>query len=231
MAPYVDDSLLHGVCKSQAASVILLMLPPAIGFLPPKISVKLQPMQSAMPHLISLPYDRFSLLHLKAPNWKALLRLMASSGSTRIEPNHELAMSVAKTKTLYLRTVIQFIKATASEWQTVIWFTIDHPVPGGSKYMTSDVNMLPSSYSSTNLPELLRDAADSPVSKTYTVPATDSVPYPSLPISFPDLAMYLHAALEESRRVTDTSNGIRKLAGMVDTCYPEEVDNCAVKSK
>ncbi|KAJ7590865.1 hypothetical protein C8J56DRAFT_781370, partial [Mycena floridula] len=191
-----------------------------VGFMPPMISVELRPMQGVMPNIISLPYGRCPPLHLQAPTWKVLLKLMASLGGTRIEPTVE-AMAVTKTDSLYLRTPHQ----AAYEWRTVIWFTIDHPVPpampGARKYMNNDVDMLPWSYSLSSLPALLRDGADSPVSKAYTVPATDSMPYPSLPISFPNLAMYLHAALAESRRFThDSSSGVRKLGRMVDTCYP-----------
>jgi hypothetical protein len=60
------------------------------------------------------------------------------------------------------------------------------------------------------------------MSKTYTVPATDAIPYPSLPITFPNLALYLHAVLEESRKHSrsDAVNGIGKLGKMVQMAYP-----------
>jgi hypothetical protein len=61
------------------------------------------------------------------------------------------------------------------------------------------------------------------MSKFYTIPSTQSTPYPSLPIDFPNMAMYLQAALDESRRAMhDSTGGIRKLAKMVDSCYPHE---------
>lgn len=109
---------------------------------------------------------------------------------------------------------------TSSEWRTILYFTLDYPSPrpGDTR---QDVNALPYSYSLSTIPTLLRDAADTSISKTYTIPASNSVPYPTLPITFPNLAMYLHAALEDSRRyLNDSSRGNRKLAKMVQTCYP-----------
>jgi hypothetical protein len=59
------------------------------------------------------------------------------------------------------------------------------------------------------------------MSKTYTIPATDTVPLPTLPITFPDLALYLQAALDTSRRhLSDNPNGLGKLGKMVQICYP-----------
>lgn len=94
-------------------------------------------------------------------------------------------------------------------------------MPGAYKYHNGDVNTLPWSYTLSSIPAVLRDGADTPMSKCYTIPLTESLPYPTLPISFPNMAMYLQAALEESRRhMHDSSSGMRKLAKMVDTCYP-----------
>lgn len=107
----------------------------------------------------------------------------------------------------------------------VLWFTIDHPVPpsmpGASKYTPNEVNILPFSYTLSTIPALLRDSDDSNISQTYTIPSTENTPYPALPISFPNLAMYLQAVLDESRRyMDDSSSGIRKLGRMMETCYP-----------
>ena len=65
-------------------------------------------MQEQMPNIISLPYTRCPPLHLQAPDWRHLLRLMARLSSTRIEPSVE-ATTVSNVE-LRLRTVIQFIK-------------------------------------------------------------------------------------------------------------------------
>lgn len=108
---------------------------------------------------------------------------------------------------------------SSPEWRTVLYFTLDFPGPLNVVNAMS-VNELPLSYHLSTIPTLLRDSADTPLSKTYTVPATSTVPFPKLPITFPSLAMYLHAVLEESRRSTnDSSSGHRKLAKMVQTCY------------
>jgi hypothetical protein len=94
-------------------------------------------------------------------------------------------------------------------------------MPGARKYTNGDVDVLPWSYTLSSLPLLLRDGSDTLLSKCYTIPSSDSVPFPALPITFPNMAMYLQAALEESRRyMSDSSSGVRKLAKMVETCYP-----------
>ena len=83
--------------------------------------------------------------------------------------------------------------------------------------------MLPYSYTLAPIPAILRDASDSSISKTYTIPATDTIPLPTLPITFPDLALYLQAALDTSRRyLSDSPNGLGKLGKMVQTCYPHD---------
>lgn len=99
-------------------------------------------------------------------------------------------------------------------------------MPGARKYTSNDVEVLPWSYTLSNIPALLRDSSDTPLSKTYTIPATEAFPYPPLPISFPNLALYLQAVLGESRRLLhDSSSGVRKLAKMVDQCYPGSYDS------
>jgi hypothetical protein len=81
--------------------------------------------------------------------------------------------------------------------------------------------VLPFSYTLSQLPALLRDGADSPISKYYTIPVTPRTPLPKLPISMPSMAMYLASALEESRRaLSDSSSGLRRLAKMIDQIYP-----------
>ena len=68
---------------------------------------------------------------------------------------------------------------------------------------------------------LLRDAVDTQMSKTYTIPGTDTVPLPTLPITFANLALYLQAAWDASRRHSaDASNGLGKLGKVIQMCYP-----------
>lgn len=69
------------------------------------------------------------------------------------------------------------------------------------------------------------------MSKSYVIPATESVPFPALPITFPNLAMYLQAALDDSRRyINDSSSGMRKLAKMMETCYPSSYDGGSMEA-
>lgn len=119
---------------------------------------------------------------------------------------------------------------SSSAWNVILYLTIDHPVPSSQpnyfKYTNGDVNTLPYSYTLSTLPTLLRDVSDSEIARTYTVPSTESTPYPKLPIDLPKLAMYLQAALEDSRRaMNDSSSGLRKLARMVDELNPEDHDS------
>lgn len=89
------------------------------------------------------------------------------------------------------------------------------------KYINSDVNTLPFSYTLSTLPTLLRDGSDTMVSTYYTIPSTARTPFPTLPIAFPDMAMYLQSAVDDSRKaMNDSSSGLRKLAKSVDSYYP-----------
>ena len=115
----------------------------------------------------------------------------------------------------------------SSEWHTVLYMTIDHPVPAnaptGWKYRNGDTNTLPFSYTLSQLPAFLRDGADAPLSKFYAIPASNEAPFPTLPISFPNLATYLASALENARdAMRDSSSGVRRLAQYVDQFYPND---------
>ena len=117
----------------------------------------------------------------------------------------------------------------ASDWRVVLYFTIDYPVAVNAsnawKYTNGDVSTLPWSYTLSTLPTLLRGGAESELSTYYSIPSTPSTPYPTLPINFPNLAMYLQAALEDSRRAMhDSSSGLRKLAKCVDSYYANDRD-------
>ncbi|RDB22537.1 hypothetical protein Hypma_010030 [Hypsizygus marmoreus] len=209
-----------GVINQNAFVDQKLFVGVSVGFKAPTISSRLVAMSDPMPNIISLPYGRCPPLHVHGPSWRHLLRLMAMLSGTRLEPTLD-AVAVTKTD-LKLRTVIQFIKPhpSSTDWRTVFYFTIDYPSP---HHTHQSVNDLPYSYTLSSIPPLLQDAADTPISKTYTIPASDSLPYPTLPITFPNLAMYLQAALEESRKyLNDSSSGHRKLAKMVQTCYRSE---------
>lgn len=209
---YVEPDMLMGV---------------SMGFKPPSISTILSPMGEVMPNVITLPYGKAPTFHIQSPSWRHLLKLMARLSGTRVEPTIE-ALTVAKDE-LKLRTVIQFVKIhhSASEWRTVIYLTTDMPVPpsviNSHKYTNGDVTVLPYSYTLSPLPQLLRDGADSPMAKYYVVPATKSTPYPTLPINFPNLAMYLQSAVQASRKAAhDSSSGFRRLALNIDACYPRD---------
>ena len=59
------------------------------------------------------------------------------------------------------------------------------------------------------------------MSSYYTIPATPNTPYPTLPISFPNLAAYLASAADDSRGMArDDRSDMRRLAKTLDTLYP-----------
>jgi len=200
----VEPELLYGV---------------SFGFhLPPMENLE---MRGPLPNIISLPYGKSPPLHIRAPSWRQLLKLMAKLSATQVEPALD-AVAVTKGE-LQLRTVVQFFKLhqNASDWRTIIYLTIDHPAP--AEYRSADVNVLPYSYSLSTLPALLRDGPESRISKYYTIPATARTPLPKLPISMPSMAMYLTSALEDSRRaLSDSTSGLRRLAKMIDQFYPSQ---------
>ncbi|KAI0776129.1 hypothetical protein BD413DRAFT_669305 [Trametes elegans] len=199
----------------------------SIGFSTPSITPTLRPFEGVIPNVIALPYGRCPPFHLKAPSWRTLLKLMARLSGTRLEPTME-ALAVVKTE-MKLRVVVSFVKVhhASSEWHTVLYMTIDHPVPpsapAGWRYRNGDTNTLPWSYTLSQLPPFLRDGADAALSKFYTIPASHEAPLPTLPISFPNLATYLALALESSRdAMHDSSSGVRRLAKYVDQFYPSD---------
>lgn len=118
------------------------------------------------------------------------------------------------------------VHQSSNDWHVILYVTLDMPVPDNhrerSRYRNSgDPGLLPYSYTLSPTPAFLRENADGMMSKWYTVPASSSNPYPTLPIMFPDLATYLMSALEYSRHAAhDRSSGLNRLAKWVDTLYP-----------
>jgi hypothetical protein len=117
------------------------------------------------------------------------------------------------------------VHATSLHWHVILYLTIDLPAPNEprfNKYRNlSDPSVLPYSYTLSPTPHNLRETADAPLQKWYSIPATNALPLIPLPVSFPDLAQYLIAALEESRRSqSDRTAGLGRLAKAVDTLYP-----------
>ncbi|RPD67290.1 hypothetical protein L226DRAFT_453002 [Lentinus tigrinus ALCF2SS1-7] len=209
---YLDAELLAGL---------------AMNFGTPPISPSLKPFAGVIPNVVALPYGRTLPFYIKAPTWRNMLKLMARLSGTRLEPTME-AMAVVKSE-MRLRVVVSFVKVhhASSDWHTVLYITIDHPIPPnaptGWKYKNGDTSTLPWSYTLSQLPAFLRDGADSPLSKFYTIPSTNELPFPVLPISFPNLATYLATALETARdAMHDSSSGVRRLAKYIDQFYPND---------
>jgi hypothetical protein len=93
------------------------------------------------------------------------------------------------------------------------------------RYTNKDTTLLPYSYTLNEPAPYLANRADS---QLYVIPLSPTSPFPILPISLPNLALYLQSAMRDSRvrKVqNDPSNGMRRLAKVVMDCYPEEVVN------
>ncbi|KAI0327788.1 hypothetical protein GY45DRAFT_1256372 [Cubamyces sp. BRFM 1775] len=198
-----------------------------MGFGVPTITPNPKPFAGVIPNVIALPYGKCPPFHIMAPSWRTLLKLMARLSGTRLEPTVE-AMAVVKTE-MRLRIVVSFVKVhhASSEWHTVLYMTIDHPIPpsapAGWRYRNGDTSTLPWSYTLAQQPPFLRDGPDAPLSKFYTIPVNQDTPFPTLPISFPNLATYLASALENSRdAMHDSSSGLRRLAKYIDQFYPSD---------
>ncbi|KAH9049145.1 hypothetical protein EDB84DRAFT_1180631 [Lactarius hengduanensis] len=101
---FVESELLYGV---------------SFGFHMPPMDVFI--MRDPLPNIIALPYGKCPPMHVQAPSWRQLLKLMAKLSATQIEPSTE---AIAATKgELKLRTVVQFFKVhrASPDWRTVIY--------------------------------------------------------------------------------------------------------------
>ncbi|CCL99434.1 uncharacterized protein FIBRA_01452 [Fibroporia radiculosa] len=212
-SPRIPEELLQGV---------------AMGFGAAPISASREPMKGTVPNLISLPYKKHKPFYIRGLNWRTLLKLMARMSAARVEPSIE---AIAKVKSeMRLRVVVSFVKvhSKSPDWNTILYMTIDRPVPvtqAAWKYRSGDANTLPWSYTLSSPLPMLRDGADTPLSRYYTIPNTPGNLYPILPIGFPDLAAYLATALDVSRNgAYDTAfyPGLRRLGKIVDSLYPED---------
>lgn len=84
----------------------------------------LTPYKDAIPNVIMLPYERAPPLHIKAPNWRDLLTLMARLSGSRLEPTLE-AITVVKT-TMHLRVVVNFVKVRLNNAAVCDGLTASH---------------------------------------------------------------------------------------------------------
>jgi hypothetical protein len=108
----------------------------------------------------------------------------------------------------------------------ILYFSLDHPLPHRHawRFINGDTTVLPYSYvlSGETPPHLTM----SHLSQLYVIPLSQTSPFPILPIALPNLALYLQSAMRDSRArkvQNDPSNGMRRLAEIVRSCYPDEV--------
>jgi hypothetical protein len=156
-----------------------------------------------------------SAFHILAPNFRHLLRLLAQLSRSTLEPTPG-AIASSKSSQLSLRSTLLFVRS-GSEWRTVLWLEIDTEVPADLpnryKWTNNDTAQLP--YQ-TAIPPTVRHAPQSG-SLIYTFPS----PLPTLPIQFPNLAMYLQSSMADSKKAADSS-GTKRLSKIVDQCYPHQ---------
>lgn len=105
--------------------------------------------------------------------------------------------------------------------------SIDVPVPVNApnavRFRSGDSTVVPWSYTISAAPAVMRDGAEGPLSKFYTIPSVPGNLYPTLPTTFPDLATYLASAFELSRNgAPEGYPGLRRLSKLVGSLYPEE---------
>jgi len=131
-----------------------------------------------------------------------------------------------------LRTVIQFNRVAQATWRIVLYLTVDYegdPQRQPYKFTNGDTSTIPFSYTLCQPPLVFHN---NEVTQFYNVPSTGSSPYPSLPITFSNYALYLQSALEDSRQAAgDVSGGCRRLAKMLEMYYREEMQRPAVEEE
>lgn len=114
---------------------------------------------------------------------------------------------------------------TANTWRTIIHLTLDEPFPptvpasATARFTNGDTNVLPYSYAISDHGRYMSD----PKMHIYAIPLSPTSPFPILPITFPKLALYLQSAMKDSRARKVRHDSFRRLAKIVQSCYPEEV--------
>ena len=158
--------------------------------------------------------------YIATPNFRQLLRLLASLGHASIQASSKARMAI-DTDEVYLRPTLQFVRrpGVANEWATVLWFEVAVPqnrsYGGGNTSKNADTSKR--AYNSA-LPETV--VHNSKYGSQVFVCQEPLVP---LPRKLPDLMMYLQNLLADSRRATD-SLGLRRLSKIVDLLYPKDND-------
>ncbi|KZS98321.1 hypothetical protein SISNIDRAFT_448535 [Sistotremastrum niveocremeum HHB9708] len=239
------ESVLSDDSASSAVSMPVLPAPPAapplpinmipplriepeilvgvsFGFDTPSITSDRASPPPLIPDVITLPPAPSAPFHIQAHSWRSLLRLLAHLGGTRLEPSIE-AISLHKSE-IKLRTVVQLIKVPHSpRWRTILYLTLDHPIPARSNWRSHpcDTTVLPYSYSIHPLPPTLQQPSET--NHIFTIPPTAHSPLPGLPLEFPNLAQYLISAVRDSRKAPNDSNQATRLSKFLGECYPGDV--------
>ncbi|GJJ06183.1 hypothetical protein Clacol_000372 [Clathrus columnatus] len=197
------------------------------GFTPPNIPVS-PPQASApcapFPDIINLspaPYPPFNIM---APSWRHLLRLLARQ-ETRVQAHIDVIAN--RKEEQQLRVVVQFVKLayTANTWRTIIYLSLDEPFPptvpasATARFTNGDTTVLPYSYAISDHGRSMTG----PNMHIYAIPLSPTSPFPILPITFPNIALYLQSAMKDSRARKVRHDSFRRLAKIVQSCYPEEV--------
>ncbi|KIJ49337.1 hypothetical protein M422DRAFT_27697 [Sphaerobolus stellatus SS14] len=211
-----------------------LMRGVSFGFKPPDIRrspVRRSELPSCppFPDVITLSRAPGPPFHIMAQSWRHVLEVLALH-ETRIEVD---VASIAQSKEAQhrLRVVVQFVKLayTANVWRTIVHLSLDAPLPPNtphaSSYSNGDTTVLPYSYSIAQI-QHQHIAAYPGYSEIYVIPLSPTSPFPILPITLSNLALYLHSALRDSRSrkvQNDPLNGMRRLAKLIGNFYPDEV--------
>ncbi|KAF8333077.1 uncharacterized protein EI90DRAFT_3052898 [Cantharellus anzutake] len=176
-----------------------------------------------------IPCEAHEAFFIAVPNFRQLLRLLASLGHAFVEASHKARMAIDMNE-VYLRPTLQFVRrpAVTNEWVTVLWFEVAKPqnrVNGAGAGPVSQ-SLSPSSKSTDTSRRPYRTALPEAVIHNLGHGSQVFVcqdPLLPLPRKLPDVTIYLQNLLAESRRSNDSS-GLRRLSKIVDSLYPKDDD-------
>ncbi|KAG8814891.1 hypothetical protein FRC17_000935 [Serendipita sp. 399] len=165
-----------------------------------------QPLPTATPlqEVVKMEPEPSPPFFIVAQTWKDLIKFIASQSNTRVEPSAS-ALAREKQGPPNLRVVLHFIRLSNGGDRIIMYLAVQSIVPPPEDYPVTDTSVVPYLFPA---PEPGRPLESLPESRIYSIPTK---PLPQLPISLPNLAPYLQAALDESSRSRDSRSRLQKL--------------------
>ncbi|EJD36060.1 hypothetical protein AURDEDRAFT_117180 [Auricularia subglabra TFB-10046 SS5] len=191
------------------------------GFATPQMTFRLPP-APPVPDVIAIAPFPSPAFHMQAPSWRAMLRALAHMADTKIEATPR-ALAKLGGEPARLRAVVQFVKVplAESQWRTVLYLSLDNRVPPNThqawRFTNNDTTRLPYSFPVPQQGASAPSLVNTPEAPLYVFPA----PHAELPLSMPGVARFLTEKMAEARAETSNKSSTRRLAKIVDACYPE----------